>query len=49
LHGVAKVATLTYYPVKGLGGISVGEAEVLAAGLRHDREFMLVDRHLRKG
>jgi hypothetical protein len=32
-----------FYPVKGLGGISVGEAEVLETGLRHDREFMLVD------
>jgi len=40
---VATVAGLTYYPVKGLRGISVGEAEVDETGLRHDREFMLVD------
>ena len=40
---MARVVELTYYPVKGLGGISVAEAEVLEAGLRHDREFMLVD------
>jgi len=40
---VAKVAELAYYPVKGLRGISVSEAEVLETGLRHDREFMLVD------
>jgi uncharacterized protein YcbX len=43
LHAVAKLAELTYYPVKGLGGVSVGEAEVLETGLQHDREFMLVD------
>jgi uncharacterized protein len=40
---VAKVAALTYYPVKGLGGTSVDHAEVLETGLAHDREFMLVD------
>jgi len=40
---VARIAELTYYPVKGLRGISVGEAEVGETGLRHDREFMLVD------
>jgi uncharacterized protein YcbX len=32
-----------YYPVKGLRGVSVGEAEVTERGLRYDREFMLVD------
>jgi len=40
---MAEVAALTYYPVKGLGGISVTEVDVLETGLRHDREFMLVD------
>jgi MOSC domain-containing protein len=40
---VARVAELVYYPVKGLRGISVGDAEVTETGLRHDREFMLVD------
>jgi uncharacterized protein YcbX len=43
LHRVATVAELRSYPVKGLRGISAGEAEVLETGLRHDREFMLVD------
>ena len=40
---VAKVAELTYYPVKGLGGISGGAAEAVNTGLRNDRAFMLVD------
>jgi uncharacterized protein YcbX len=40
---VAKVAALTYYPVKGLAGVSVEQAEVGPTGLRHDRNFMLVD------
>jgi uncharacterized protein YcbX len=34
---------LTYYPVKGLSGVSVDSTEVGATGLRHDRNFMLVD------
>ncbi|MEU4608542.1 MOSC N-terminal beta barrel domain-containing protein [Kribbella sp. NPDC023972] len=40
---VAKVAALTYYPVKGLAGVPVEQAEVGPTGLRHDRNFMLVD------
>lgn len=40
---VAKVAALTYYPVKGLSGVSVDRAEVGPAGLRDDRNFMLVE------
>ena len=40
---MAEVAALTYYPVKGLGGISVTAIDVVETGLRHDREFMLVD------
>ena len=40
---MATVAALTYYPVKGLRGIAVAEAEVGETGLAHDREFMLVD------
>jgi uncharacterized protein len=40
---VAKVAALAYYPVKGLSGVPVEHAEVGAAGLRHDRNFMLVE------
>jgi uncharacterized protein YcbX len=39
---VARVAALTYYPVKGLAGVSVDRAEVTSTGLRHDRSFMLV-------
>ncbi|HZX03525.1 MOSC domain-containing protein, partial [Kribbella sp.] len=40
---VAKVAALTYYPVKGLAGIPVESAEVGPTGLRDDRLFMLVE------
>ncbi|TCC64391.1 MOSC domain-containing protein [Kribbella pittospori] len=40
---VAKVAALTYYPVKGLSGVPVEHAEVGPTGLRHDRNFMLVE------
>lgn len=40
---VARVAALTYYPVKGLAGVSVEQAEVGPTGLRHDRNFMLVE------
>ena len=39
----ASVTTLTYYPVKGLAGVSVERTDVLATGLRHDRSFMLVE------
>lgn len=39
----ARVAALTYYPVKGLSGVSVERAEVGPAGLRDDRNFMLVE------
>jgi len=42
LGGVATVSQLTYYPVKGLAGVSVDSAEVTEIGLRHDRTFMLV-------
>jgi uncharacterized protein YcbX len=37
------VAGLVYYPVKGCAGIQVSAAEVLTEGLRHDREFVIVD------
>ncbi|HET6296015.1 MAG TPA: MOSC N-terminal beta barrel domain-containing protein [Kribbella sp.] len=40
---IAKVSALTYYPVKGLAGVSVDHAEVTASGLTHDRLFMLVE------
>jgi uncharacterized protein YcbX len=40
---VARVAALTYYPVKGLAGVSVEHAAVTPTGLLHDRSFMLVE------
>jgi uncharacterized protein len=40
---VAKVAALTYYPVKGLAGIPVESAQVGPTGLLNDRLFMLVE------
>ncbi|HEY0471336.1 MAG TPA: MOSC N-terminal beta barrel domain-containing protein [Kribbella sp.] len=40
---VARVAALTYYPVKGLAGVSVDRAEVTPTGLRHDRSYLLVE------
>lgn len=38
-----RVASLHLYPVKSLRGISVTEAFLETAGLRHDRRLMLVD------
>jgi uncharacterized protein len=40
---VARIAALTYYPVKGLAGVSVDRSQVSSIGLRHDRTFMLVE------
>ncbi|MFE7382170.1 MOSC domain-containing protein [Streptomyces zhihengii] len=37
------VHELTYYPVKGCAGTSVARARAGAAGLEHDRVFMVVD------
>jgi uncharacterized protein YcbX len=37
------LSSLHIYPVKGLAGIPVAEAEVTGRGLRHDRRFMVVD------
>jgi uncharacterized protein YcbX len=37
------IASLTIYPVKGLGGIPVAEAEVTPRGLAGDRRWMIVD------
>jgi uncharacterized protein YcbX len=39
----ATVHSLTYYPVKGCGGVPVASAEVTETGLLHDRTFMVVD------
>ncbi|MDX2967585.1 MOSC domain-containing protein [Kribbella solani] len=40
---VATVSALAYYPVKGLAGIPVEQAEVGPTGLLDDRNFMLVE------
>jgi len=37
------ISSLTLYPVKGLGGISVSEAHVTPRGLAGDRRWMVVD------
>src|SRR5437764_2970605 len=39
---MAKIARLTYYPVKGCAGTSVHAAVVTPAGLKHDRVFQVV-------
>jgi uncharacterized protein len=39
----ATVSELICYPVKGCAGVSSPTAEVTARGLKHDREFMIVD------
>ncbi|MEU7471088.1 MOSC N-terminal beta barrel domain-containing protein [Streptomyces sp. NPDC044984] len=39
---MASVVELTYYPIKGCAGTSVGEALLTPAGLAHDRTFMVV-------
>src|SRR6184192_1305999 len=39
---MARIARLTYYPVKGCAGIEVPAAEVTPAGLAHDRVFQVV-------
>ncbi|TDD59405.1 MOSC domain-containing protein [Kribbella antibiotica] len=40
---VARVAALVHYPVKGLSGVPVKQAEFGPAGVIGDRNFMLVD------
>jgi uncharacterized protein YcbX len=40
---VGSVASISVYPVKSLGGRTVPEAEVDAAGLRGDRVYAVVD------
>lgn len=39
---MAKIARLTYYPVKGCAGTSVEVASATSAGLAHDRVFQVV-------
>lgn len=43
IHMAVTVSSLHIYPVKGLGSITLQEAEVTPRGLRHDRRFMVVD------
>jgi uncharacterized protein len=38
-----RVTSLVVYPVKGARGISLDRAEILSAGIRHDRRFMILD------
>jgi uncharacterized protein YcbX len=38
-----RLSSIWIYPVKGLRGIQVTEAEVVRRGLRHDRRWLLVD------
>ncbi|CAL9522129.1 putative protein YcbX [Nocardiopsis dassonvillei] len=40
---MARISELVHYPVKGCAGVSLDTAELTAAGLRHDRSFMVVD------
>lgn len=39
----ASVVSLHVYPVKGCHGIDLADAELTGRGVRHDREYMLVD------
>ncbi|HZA19079.1 MAG TPA: MOSC N-terminal beta barrel domain-containing protein [Pseudonocardiaceae bacterium] len=39
---MARIVELNYYPVKGCGGTSVGDAVLTPAGLAHDRSFMVI-------
>lgn len=41
--GTARVFALYIYPVKGARGLAIERSDVLRAGLRHDRQFMVVD------
>lgn len=40
---MVQIAELTSYPVKGCAGVPAQEAALTAAGLAHDRGFMVVD------
>ncbi|MFC9694787.1 MOSC domain-containing protein [Kribbella sp. NPDC056951] len=40
---VARVAALVHYPIKGLSGVPVEQAEIGPSGVAGDRTFMLVD------
>jgi uncharacterized protein len=38
------VSEINIYPVKGLGGVTIDQANLTTRGLAHDRRFMVVDR-----
>ena len=38
-----QVAALYYYPIKSCGGIEVQAAPLDKCGIRHDRQFLLID------
>lgn len=42
-----KLTSIHIYPVKSLGGYSVGSASLCPTGLQYDRRWMLVDEHSR--
>lgn len=43
LTAMLQLSALHVYPIKGIAGLSVSEAEVLPRGLRGDRRWLLVD------
>ncbi|MFJ4691014.1 MOSC domain-containing protein [Streptomyces sp. NPDC088766] len=43
MPGRAKVAELTYYPVKSCAGITVAAARITPVGLPHDRAYVITD------
>jgi uncharacterized protein len=44
VDGVARVAELRCYPVKGCAGTALPDGELTPAGLTHDRSFLVVSR-----
>ncbi|MFG2130973.1 MOSC domain-containing protein [Streptomyces sp. NPDC048751] len=40
---MARIAELTYYPVKGCAGITVSDAPLTPTGLAYDRRYVIVD------
>ncbi|MFN4863062.1 MAG: MOSC N-terminal beta barrel domain-containing protein, partial [Bacteroidota bacterium] len=37
-----RITAIYIYPIKSMGGMSLGDAEVGMRGLQHDRRYMLV-------
>lgn len=42
-----QISELYIYPIKSLGGISIGSAQLTDRGLQHDRRWMLIDENNR--